>query len=110
MFENLSNYESIKEQNEKFSICKMCQFDTTSLLTASKPLLTRYEEELRVLQSKSRMKDNVILKLNSDKVQLEQKVVDLEERLKKEAEKQVKAGKQCSKKIKNITVLLLFHT
>lgn len=87
----------------------MCQFDTTSLLTASKPLLTRYEEELRVLQSKSRMKDNVILKLNSDKVQLEQKVVDLEERLKKEAEKQVKAGKQCSKKIKNITVLLLFH-
>lgn len=87
----------------------MCQFDTTSLLTASKPLLSQYEEELRVLQSKSRMKDNVILKLNSDKVQLEQKVVALKERLKKESEKQVKGGKQCSKNIKNITVTIISH-
>lgn len=40
------------------------------------------------------MKDDVILRLNSDKLQLEQEVVGLKERLSKKAEKQVKSGKQ----------------
>lgn len=39
------------------------------------------------------MKDDLILRLNSEKLRLEQEVVDLKERLSKRAEKQVKSGK-----------------
>lgn len=40
------------------------------------------------------MKDNLILRLNSDKLKLEQEVIGLKEHLSEKAEKQVKSGKQ----------------
>lgn len=46
-----------------------------------------------MLRSKSKMKEDMILRLNSDKLQLEKEVAGLKERLNKEAEKQVKPGK-----------------
>lgn len=46
-----------------------------------------------MLRSKSKMKEDVIRRLNSDKLQLEKEVAGLKERLKKEAEKPVKPGK-----------------
>lgn len=47
-----------------------------------------------MLQSKSKMKEDVILRLNSYMIQLEKEVAGLKERLNKEAAKQVKPGKQ----------------
>lgn len=57
-----------------------------------KPLWSRYEEELSVLRSKSRMKEDLIISLNSDKIQLEKEVAGLMEQLNKA--KRVKPGKQ----------------
>ena len=56
--------------------------------------MSRYEEELSVLQSKSKRKEDLIIRLNSDKLQLEKEVAILRKRLKEDAEKQVNPGKQ----------------
>ncbi|XP_056895505.1 alpha-1,6-mannosylglycoprotein 6-beta-N-acetylglucosaminyltransferase A-like isoform X2 [Takifugu flavidus] len=68
------------------------QVEASGAEASSKPLWGRYEEEVNVLRSKSKMKDDLISRLNSDKLQLEQEVVGLKERLSKKAEKQVKSG------------------
>lgn len=51
-----------------------------------------------MLLSKSKMKEDVIIRLNSDKLQLEKEVASLKERLNKEAEREVKPGKQVERK------------
>lgn len=51
-----------------------------------------------MLLSKSKMKEDVIIRLNSDKLQLEKEVARLKERLNKEAEREVKPGKQVERK------------
>lgn len=54
-----------------------------------------------ILRSKSKMKDDLILRLNSNKHRLEQEVVGLKERLSKKADKQVKSGKQSAEHKEN---------